>query len=197
MNTKTLELRASAFPPHKVALSTSLSVGRPEELITMAIYDGIRKLAFASNGDHESRWVTVDHGRRCNYDVAFVNGKFYGVSPAGMICECDLDGPKMTPISDKLFSNIYAPVRYLVGLSGMFLQVVKRIFMDDDSDEYKIFSFEVYKLKFKYNKWIRLNDLGPHSLFVGLNSSVAVLATDLPNVEPNSIYTLPMTGVLL
>lgn len=119
-------------------------------------------------------------------DSAFVDGK--GNSLGGIVFEGNIDGdhPEMTLISDRVFDHSHAPRRYLVEWSGMLLQVLRRIRYSDETDDYKTFEFEIYE--FNNGKWIKLNDLGRGSLFVGVNAAVALLHSELFTFKPNCIY---------
>lgn len=171
----------------KVVISASPDAAAVSEFMFAAIYSGTFTF---SRGDLHS-WTIIDRLEEYFIDVTLYNGKFYGVNDSGVVYEFDLVSHekqmRMTVISKTLYHNCCHFVRYLVECSGMFLQVIRTI-QNSSEPDHKTVGFNIFKLDLNTKRWTKLNDLGRHSLFVGVNTTVAVLASELLNLEPNCIY---------
>ncbi|PIA56571.1 hypothetical protein AQUCO_00700724v1 [Aquilegia coerulea] len=157
------------------------------DCIAMAIHLSSNNLAIARPGDEF--WTTVETPLYWIDDIIFYQEQFYTVNVEGKVMVCNIgDGgqsPKFSVLFDDLEKVSCARIRYLVEWLGEILLVEK--FADDS---YITHRFKVYKLDFASRKWIELKSLGEHSLFLGLNTSVSVLASDDYSgwVKKNCIY---------
>ncbi|PIA42671.1 hypothetical protein AQUCO_02000250v1 [Aquilegia coerulea] len=146
----------------------------------MAIYSQYGILAFASPGD--KAWTAIDCPKESHKDIYSYNGQFYAISCNGITI--DFMPPPYTIKPWEMF--------YLVEMSGDLHLVVRLYEKDEDAPEgvfrCKAAYFEVYKLDFHSKKWIELNDLGDHAVFVGTNTSFAISTSGNPGLKGNSIY---------
>ncbi|KAL5705087.1 hypothetical protein ACHQM5_023432 [Ranunculus cassubicifolius] len=55
-------------------------------------------------------------------------------------------------------------------------------------DNYFNVGFDVFKLDRIGNNWNKVATLNGHALFLGLSTSLSVLASDFPGCKPHSIY---------
>ncbi|KAF9621793.1 hypothetical protein IFM89_028231 [Coptis chinensis] len=83
---------------------------------------------------------------------------------------------------------------YLVEFCGELHMVVRR-FSNEEGHEWifslhplTTISFDVYRLDFRTRKWMQLDTLDDHALFLGCNSSFSILGTDFPDCKGNCIY---------
>ncbi|PIA56575.1 hypothetical protein AQUCO_00700725v1 [Aquilegia coerulea] len=171
----------------KVIISSTPS---SSDCIAIVIQSYSNKLAIARPGD--AFWTTVETPLDWIQDIIFYRNQFYVLSNKGMVMVCNIgDGqqsPKFSVLSDEHEIIHGAAINYLVERLGELLLVSK--FVDKKDHSYmKTVRFEVYKLDFASRKWSGLKSLGGHSLFLGLNTSVSVLASDYSGwVKRNCIY---------
>ncbi|CAN4094045.1 unnamed protein product [Withania somnifera] len=144
----------------------------------------IRKvLAYCKNG--EKSWKFIDDARFYTEDVIYFEGLFYAVHKSGEISVCDVTGdlPSVSFIETPM--QIGGDMQYLVKTNDEFLLLAV---------VYKTVEFCVFWLILEGPRWEKINSLGEKLLFLGENSSLALLASDFPgwyyNLEDGSIEAL-------
>ncbi|XP_059666273.1 uncharacterized protein LOC132312058 [Cornus florida] len=161
------------------------------------------KLAFCKIGD--TSWTALNGAATGYNDVIYFSKEqtFYAFSHSDEIIEAwDLSNPAspkntsiishlppwVHPTMDEhqsLLRRVWDPDHYLVESSGELLMVVRYY---KDGKQIKTILFDVYKLDFVNKEWLLLPSLGNRALFVGLNDSVSVSASDFPGLAMNCIY---------
>ncbi|KAF9600218.1 hypothetical protein IFM89_005042 [Coptis chinensis] len=169
----------------------SSTSGSSRDCIVMAIHHNHGRLAIARPGD--ASWTTVETPELLAQDIVFYKGQFHTVNLYGAVMVCDigddLHSPKASVLMDRFQLEKVCGTKldcsnntYVVELLRELLLVVKltTFFYSDGKEEeedYKTERFEVYKLDFANKKWDEVKCLGEHSLFLGFNTSVSVLAS--------------------
>ncbi|XP_022876072.1 F-box protein SKIP23-like [Olea europaea var. sylvestris] len=161
----------------------------------LAILNWHGDLAYCEKG--ENSWKFIDEARSYCEDVIYFNDSFYAVNKFGSIAICDVkdaDCPKVSFI--KMQQQIGGDMQYLVDAMGELLLITRYLELDTDSEHlehqsdnvYKTVKFCVWRLDLSGPKWERIMTLGDRVLFLGENSSLAILATDYPGCKGNRIY---------
>uniref|UniRef100_A0A2N9HBM6 F-box domain-containing protein n=1 Tax=Fagus sylvatica TaxID=28930 RepID=A0A2N9HBM6_FAGSY len=124
--------------------------------------------------------------------VTHFNNKFYAVDTKGRTITLD-------PYSSdfKVVTNLGSDghLKYLVESGGDLLLVETYLSSSNieeyfDNEGYKglyLGAFEVFKLDKEGDNWVKLNSLEDRVLFLGVNSSFSVLASELPGCKGNCI----------
>ncbi|KAF4393623.1 hypothetical protein F8388_023427 [Cannabis sativa] len=134
-------------------------------------------------------------------DVAHYKGKFYAFTFKGTLVCFKYPNPnaEITTFMELVAPNIRRALegetrrRYLVVVSsctGELLSVEREIILNEDGYERITKIFIVLKLDLggdRGGKWIEKKSLGDIALFIGDNSSIAVLVSEF-NIQPNCIY---------
>lgn len=160
-----------------------------------AILNWYGDLAYCEKG--ENSWKFIDEARSYCEDVIYFNDSFYAVNKFGSIAICDVkdaDFPKVSLI--KMLQPIVGDMQYLVDAMGELLLITRYLELETDPDRlehqfdnvYKTVKFCVWRLDLSGPKWERIMSLGDRVLFLGENSSLAILATDYPGCKGNRIY---------
>ncbi|XP_077226321.1 F-box protein SKIP23-like [Tasmannia lanceolata] len=174
----------------KTALSTNpIST---QDYIVVAIVTNMWKLSFYKPGDE--KWTTINHEWVHYYDVTFFKDKLYGITNSKSVVTCDFasnDFPKFSVITHTQ-ENDGADQRYLVESSRRLLKVLR--FMDWDPIDNENLGwpnrtegFEDFELDEERGKWIEINSLGDHILFLGFSSSFSLSAREFPRCKGNCI----------
>ncbi|XP_027063202.1 putative F-box protein At5g55150 [Coffea arabica] len=157
------------------------------------------QLAFCRVGDET--WTALNGPRSSYQDIMYLSkhGKFYALCESDHLEAWDLScpsSPKMT-----LVKSEYPSLRFFAGLnSGDELeraQLCRKKYLVDSSGELLLVlrltkCFDVFKLDFDENKWMKVTSLGGRSLFLGTNECISVCAGDYINpglrLREDSIY---------
>ncbi|XAR60268.1 hypothetical protein NMG60_11033564 [Bertholletia excelsa] len=150
-------------------------------------------LAFARPGNRN--WVHVKIPSPVE-SAAWCNGRLCVVIGAGALfcCEskdCDYGtiefGAKhlaSQPLSVTIWYDLS-----LVEASGDLLLVLRRLSQGGTRDWHKTKHFRVYQLDFEAKKWVKLDDLGDRTLFIGAdNSAMCLRASQVEKCKANCIY---------
>ncbi|XP_060199887.1 F-box protein SKIP23-like [Lycium barbarum] len=174
----------------KVVISNSPS--RDPNFIAMVILNETGELAYCKNG--ENSWRFIDDARFYAEDVIYFDGLFYAVHKSGEIAVCDLSGGSPSVSFIETPRQIGSDMQYLVKTNDELLLVTRFLELDIDAAYhqldvvYKTVEFRVFRLDLDGPKWEIMNSLGDNMLFLGENSSLALLASDFPGCEGNRIY---------
>lgn len=162
--------------------------------VAFAILNRHGEVAYCRNGDDS--WRIVAQVRSYSEDVICFNGVFYAVDKFGSIAICDVtdvngcETPKVRFINVE--QQIGGDMQYLVDGMGELLLVSRYLEFDIDIEHYvevcKTVRFCVYRLDVSERRWERVSSLGDKVLFIGENSSFALLASDYAGCEGNRIY---------
>ncbi|GER43542.1 hypothetical protein STAS_20403 [Striga asiatica] len=161
------------------------------DFFALAILNRHENLAYCKNGDHS--WKIIDAARSYSEDVIYLNGAFYAINKFGSIAICDLkdeDLPVVKFITVR--QQIDGDMQYLVDAMGDLLLVSRYLEFDIDLEHYsevcKTSKFRVFRFDWNSQIWVSTASLDDKVLFVGTNSSLALLASDYPGCRGNSIY---------
>ncbi|PIA40329.1 hypothetical protein AQUCO_02500192v1 [Aquilegia coerulea] len=140
--------------------------------VAMAIYSDLRYIAFCKAVDKV--WTVVDSEYSLILDVVYYEDRFYFVDHKGTVSSCDLNHPQPKVLQvAPVFDPPYADMRTTHFESDLI---------------YYNSGFSVFKLDRVGIKWIQMNNLHGHALFVGDNTSYSISASDFTKCKPNSIY---------
>ncbi|RVX12588.1 putative F-box protein [Vitis vinifera] len=180
--------------PTECFISKMVASSSPSDpnCIIMVIHSMWNKLAFCKPGDRE--WKTLKSGIYHFQDIIFYKGNFYATAKQEVgIVQCDLGPePKVTPFAPPVWVRSLEN-KYLVESCGELLQVSRFLHYDDDRDEmspYNTIIFEVFKLDFNTRTWIKVENLGDNSLFLGHSGTFSISTQDLLEFKKNCIYFL-------
>lgn len=175
----------------KIVLSNSPSGG--SDFLALAIINKTGDLAYWKDGLNS--WGLIRGARSFCEDVIYFNGLFYAVDKYGSIAVCDVSGD--SPIVEFIRTPraIDGDMQYLVNANGELLLVTRYLELATDLAQlqfgigtYETHEFRVFKLELSGRKWERVMSLGGTMLFLGENSSLALVATDFPGCKGNRIY---------
>ncbi|MCD7470032.1 hypothetical protein HAX54_009594 [Datura stramonium] len=151
------------------------------------------------------------------FDVVFSENFLYVLREKGSVdiwdfhqdCSFPKKHTSIQPSGPTKFTNskryypieLFSDTLYLVLSSDDILLVVRHIgeFVTEDGGvihegecdsvcSYRTVKFDVYKMDMNREKWLEVNSLNDHILFLGGNQSFSVLAKDHPGYKANSIY---------
>lgn len=175
----------------KVVLSNSPSNG--SKFLALAIINRTGDLAYWKDGLNS--WCLIEGARSFCEDVIHFNGLFYAVDKNGSIAVCDVggDSPRVEFIRTPRVSD--GDMQYLVIANGELLLVTRYLELASELGQlqtgigtYETHEFRVFKLDLSGSKWERVMSLGDTMLFLGENSSLALVASDFRECKGNRIY---------
>lgn len=180
------QMRDSFFK--KLVLSSSPS--RANGFTALAILNQTGDLAFCRNGDES--WTFIDGARSYSEDVVYLEGLFFAVNKYGGVAVCDVRGVSPSVSFMETPRQMGADMQYLVNSGDDLLLVSRYLDLDNVDDEsnvvYRTVGFDVFKMDWSGPRWEKVKDLGDRMLFIGLNSSSSLSASDFPECFGNSIY---------
>ncbi|PIA52856.1 hypothetical protein AQUCO_01000610v1 [Aquilegia coerulea] len=159
-------------------------------------------LAILKPGDTYWTRVSVDHKFKPLIDIIYYKDQFYAISCSGIVVFCDINStkPSVKRVASSPNRNIGREVNiagescqafiqaFLVESSGDLLCVARTLKLRPNQHSSSIGGFQIYKLQTKGWRWIELNTLGGHALFLS-NFSTSLLASDFPHCKANHIYS--------
>ncbi|KAK4429453.1 F-box protein SKIP23 [Sesamum alatum] len=156
-----------------------------------AILNRHENLAYCKNG-HDS-WKIIDEARSYGEDVIYFGDAFYAVDKFGSIAICDVNYGDMPIVKYiNVGQQIDGDMQYLVDAMGDLLLVSRYLDFEIDIEHYlevcKTVKFCVYRFDWNAQKWESMANLDDKVLFLGENSSLALLASDYPGCKGNRIY---------
>ncbi|XP_077248289.1 uncharacterized protein LOC143887930 [Tasmannia lanceolata] len=171
------------------------------DYVVVTIVSSMLKLSFYKPGDE--KWTTLENQWGPYEDVIYYKDKFYAITSNDAVVTCEFasnDFPKFTVFTPP--SGELCDKRYLVESCGKLLKVSSRLEWNPgyDYDEnrnliqpipewpYKTVWFDIFELDEDTGKWIKTENLGDQTLFLGYNSSFSLSARDFPYCKGNSIY---------
>lgn len=160
-----------------------------EDLVVMIIYGAMKQLAFCKPG--YSSWRCIKEGHAEYIDVTCVKDQIFAVSLMGSLVVVDIDTLVVTSISRHNPPRDVA-LSLLTGGWGR-LSLVKSsrdllMVYQSQGNRVESTAFLVYRFDFDKKQWIKLSNLGSHSIFVSDHSCIAVCAAHYLNCESNCIY---------
>ncbi|KAK6131355.1 hypothetical protein DH2020_034896 [Rehmannia glutinosa] len=161
------------------------------DFTAFAILNRHENLAYCKNG-HDS-WKILDAARSYSEDVIYFNGAFCAVNKFGCIAICDVnddDSPMVKFINVR--QQIDGDMQYLVDAMGELLLVSRYLDFEIDIEHYlevcKTVKFRVFRFDWNAQIWENMASLDDKVLFLGANSSLALLTTDYTGCKGNRIY---------
>ncbi|XP_062014426.1 uncharacterized protein LOC133730946 [Rosa rugosa] len=170
----------------------------PNNCIVFVIYMEQSLLAFIKPGKGTA-WTYVDasvdstvRGCRLVEEVTCLEGKFYAVNHWSELISFY--------VTAESYSNVKLVVpagfkpnciikRYLVETKDKELLMVQRYIEFDDEKYIRVTKkFRFFKLNFNLCKWIEETSLGDFALFLGDNTSEAMMPSKFSSCRPNHIY---------
>lgn len=171
----------------KVVLSSSPA--KDSQFVAVAILHHGNSLAYCRNGDE--RWRFIEGANSYCEDVIYRDGFFYAVNTFGLIAICDVNGDFPTVSYIERPRLLRGDIQYLVSVGDDLILVTRHLrsnfWPELDQTVYRTTQFNVSKLG-DGPKWERVTDLGDYMIFIGQNSSFALLASDFPGCMGNCIY---------
>ncbi|XP_071702928.1 putative F-box protein At5g55150 [Rutidosis leptorrhynchoides] len=161
---------------------------------------GCLKLTFCCIGDvNWTRIETCWHG--AIHDITYYDGRVYFIDEKFRIKSCDAHGndPVVVDVSQlpKCFRSGGLEIVYILGLDDerkKLLVVIKELLTILTEDgfmaelvTYKTKNFQVFEYDLVNGEWLKVNDLGKRTLFVGFSSSFCVEDTS-GVIKANCIY---------
>lgn len=173
----------------KVILSHSPD--HDSKFFALAVLNRYENLAYCESGD--SSWKIIDGVRSYIEDVIYYRSAFYAVNKFGSMAVCDVNGeglPKVNFVNVE--QQIDGDMQYLVDAMGDLLLVSRYLDFEIDLEHYvevcKTVKFCVFKFDWNEQRWKNVPSLGNKLLFLGENSSIALVAGDYPGCKGNKIY---------
>lgn len=175
----------------KNVLSNSPSSGFP--FVALAIINPGDVLAFCKSGLNS--WKYIEEAGSFTEDVTYMNGLFYAVDKYGNVAVCDVRGD--LPIVEFIYNPqliLSGDMRYLVVSMGKLLLVTRFLELSLGLESVlgnvlcRTGRFHVFKLDSVQLKWEEMMSLDNMVLFLGNNSSLALMASDFPGCKGNKIY---------
>ncbi|XP_077248290.1 F-box protein SKIP23-like [Tasmannia lanceolata] len=177
------------------------------DYVVVTIVSSMLKLSFYKPGDE--KWTTLENQWGPYEDVIYYKDKFYAITSNDAVVTCEFASnyfPKftvVTPPSRELCSK-----RHLVESCGKLLKVSSRHEWNPgyDYDEnrnliqpipewaYRTVWFNIFELDEDTRKWIKTENLGDQTLFLGYNSSFSLSVRDFPHCKGNCIYFTDSNG---
>ncbi|KAF9588047.1 hypothetical protein IFM89_007288 [Coptis chinensis] len=169
---------------------SSNSICHPPIVLNIPLHLGKivhKQLHFTRPGKDDS-WIAIESERGNHYDdLIYFNGEYYALKFGGdVVVVKGLDGYSMPTTSLVASSNKFVFSRdsfYLVATSSDLLKVTR--ILDDFNATQR---FLVQKLDFAEAKWLEVDSLTNCALFVGVNDSFSVVASEFPGCKENCIY---------
>lgn len=168
------------------------------DLLVMIIYGTLKQLAFCRPG--YTSWRRIKDRKRSHaefIDLTCVKDQIFALSYTGSLVLVDIDSLGVTSVSGQdpprnvaLSLLIGGSERIsLVESSGDLWMVYQNRECHRWTSRVESTSFMVYRFDFDRKQWIRLSDLGSHTIFVGGdNSCIAVNSAHYSKCESNVIY---------
>ena len=171
-----------------------------DNFVAMAILsktDG-SNLAYCKNDD-QSRTFIADV-RRSYCDLTYYNKQFYAVDEKEAIVVCDVNGtsPSVSVVEPPT-QDIFA-ILYLINLGDDELLLVAR-YLGPEFEYYEVDEppeiyfmtdgFNVFRMNWSGPQWEKVESLGDWMLFVGKNSEVSLIASDVRRCLRNPKYLNP------
>ncbi|KAL8489319.1 hypothetical protein ACS0TY_025286 [Phlomoides rotata] len=162
-----------------------------DDMVVMIIYGPLKQLAFCRPG--YSSWKSI---KTASYggiiDVAYVRDQIFALNIMGVLLVIDIDIQTVNNISFQQSAMHVASSLphwdwdqlFLVESSGNLWMVCQ----DRSGSRIESVKFWVHSFDFNRRRWIRLSNLGNHTIFVGDSYSVSISGADCSNCKSNSIY---------
>jgi hypothetical protein len=143
-------------------------------------------LAYCKKGDQS--WTLIsDVGLSC-YDLTYYKEQVYAVDGEGAIAVCDVNGPSPSVSVVKPPTQDFFAILYLVNLGDDELLLVAR-YLGPEFEYYEVDEppgiyfmtdgFNVFRMNWSGPHWEKVESLGDWILFVGKNSAVSLIASDV------------------
>lgn len=162
-----------------------------DNCVVLVIYEDRCQLAFIRL-NKDKMWTYIEDLRFVLFEAVPVRNQFYAIGgDQSQLLSFDITARSSSDIKfittrkpDESFTRLY-----LVSVNEEELLTVAR-YIDYDYDREKSVTekFEIFKLDCLKREWIEKKSLGDMALFLGDNSTVAVLASNIPGCRSNCIY---------
>ncbi|KAB2604476.1 F-box protein SKIP23-like [Pyrus ussuriensis x Pyrus communis] len=162
-----------------------------DNCVVLVIYEDRCQLAFIRL-NKDKMWTYIEDLRFVLFEVVPVRNQFYAIGgDESQLLSFDITTRFSSDIkfittrrANECFTTLY-----LVSVNEEeLLMVVRYIDHDYDREKRVTEKFEIFKLDYLKREWIEKKGLGDVALFLGDNSTVAVLASDIPGCRSNCIY---------
>ncbi|XP_062010875.1 F-box protein SKIP23-like [Rosa rugosa] len=168
----------------------------PEDCIVMVIHLERLQLAFIRLGK-DTTWTYMDErdnivlGCQMIEEVIKIEDTFHAVSYSNKLYTFDVNSQSYSNVQLVVPENkpIRLIKRYIFEGEGKSLLMVHR-YMEYEGDDYKRVTkkFRVFELNSHKGEWVEKSSLGDIALFVGDNSSISVLPSNISGCQSNCIY---------
>ncbi|PQQ18276.1 F-box protein SKIP23-like [Prunus yedoensis var. nudiflora] len=174
---------------HKATISAD-PILHANDCIVLVIYEDSCRLAFIRL-NKDTTWTYFEHAGGI-YEIVHIRDKFYAIDNLSQLLSFDMTARFDSDIKllgreipQETFKKLY-----LVNLNEKELLMVERYIEHDFEVAFKRVTtkFEVFKFDYDKCKWIKKKSLGDFALFLGDNSSIAVLASSISGCQSDCIY---------
>ena len=175
------------------AIITADPLEDANKCIVLTIFGEYLQLAYTGCAK-DTTWtmIGVEHGQFD--DILCGKNQVYALSYHGILISFDITDsgilipkfvvPGISP--SEVWQNSCISKRYIVESYGELFRVFR--YINFNNTIRRTVMFEVLKLEYDTEKWIHIDSLGDVSFFLGDSSSIAVLASNFAECEPNCIY---------
>ncbi|XP_004309231.1 PREDICTED: putative F-box protein At5g55150 [Fragaria vesca subsp. vesca] len=177
------------------ATSSADPISNAKDCTVAVIYGYLTQLAFIRL-HKDTTWTFIYAGTRNVQDLVYVEDRFFAINDLNQL-ESFAVTPQFNPKEEitvvaEYFEQEAAVIkRYLVELSDRKeLIMVQRYTANRHNIHGKRFTtkIELYKLDADKYKWTKINSLGGAAIFLGENSSISLLASEVLGCLPDCIY---------
>lgn len=155
--------------------------------MAMALYGLHLKLTLAFPGD-DSSWTKISNEKFWPFcDVIYFKDAFHALNHKGEVVACRVlrdKSVRLERVAPQLRETLGACMKYLVESSGDLLQVARDIKLLEEETCLTV-GFTVFRWR---EGWEEVRSLGDRAIFIGVNLSVSVRASDMDECRSNCIY---------
>ncbi|XP_050365475.1 F-box protein At2g26160-like [Argentina anserina] len=175
----------------KASLSAD-PISDPENSVLTVIYGEYDRLAFIRPSSKDKRWTYVDKRWGTIEEVVYSRGIIYAVDNRSKLFSYNINSFSKLELAPDLpwdgFSKRYLALDSNKKELWMVKRYIKYIKDKPDFKRRETIKFKIFKINLDEHEWTEKETLGDVALFVGDNSSVAVVATDFPGCRSDCIY---------
>ncbi|PON97348.1 hypothetical protein TorRG33x02_068150 [Trema orientale] len=168
-------------------LITADPLANPNDCTIVVIYGPFNELGWIRYGK-DTTWRKIDE--YCGFeDIVRYKNQLYAIKKKGELLAFDPCTGIVKLVATRISVGPTANIkRYLVEWYGEFLLVERYMDFSAHRNDRMTKMYKVFKLDFGGARWIEIKSLGDLALFIGDNSSMAVLASTFDGCQPNCIY---------
>eukprot|EP00268_Persea_americana_P024489 TRINITY_DN2389_c0_g1_i3.p1 TRINITY_DN2389_c0_g1~~TRINITY_DN2389_c0_g1_i3.p1 ORF type:complete len:398 (-),score=40.33 TRINITY_DN2389_c0_g1_i3:325-1518(-) len=194
----------------EVSKPTIIKAAMSDDAAVVAVINSSRNFAFCRTGE-DMIWTLIAVAHRGYRDIIYYKGQFYTVRWDGAVGVLNINTTKPyvetltggvkfiprkpTPLQSEMRAIIHHRTYLVPDLASESLFIVRRLAqVDFDGGAtyiYTTYDFQVYELELQQQgegKSVEVESLGDRVMFLGLNSSMLVMASQFSGLQGNCIY---------